>query len=161
LVLSKQLVDSSPQMRVEPKTPWFTVSGTSPEWTPEPRPLQQLSGPVADRCEPTDTPPVSVLWSIGDGIFFTFTIRRVEGGSLGLQVEPSANEDGLAVRGISPGGAIEAWNRQCYGSPCQHKAVQPGDKIACVNGVSECAEMLEEVKTKQLLKLLVVRGGFQ
>merc|ERR1711879_1105116 len=94
----------------------------------------------------------------GDGIFFTFTIRRADGGSLGLQVEQSSRGEGLVVRGVSPEGAIDAWNRQCFGCSSQDRAVHAGDEIACVNGMSACKEMLEEIKAKQLLKLLVVRG---
>jgi predicted metalloprotease with PDZ domain len=96
---------------------------------------------------------------VGAGIFFSFTIRRADDQSLGLKVERSADARGLVVREICKnGGAIEAWNMQCVG-PAAAKAVQPGDKIVCVNGVSCCDGMLGEIQAKYLLKLLVVRGA--
>merc|ERR1719443_1709835 len=62
------------------------------------------------------------------------------------------------IRGILPGGAIAAWNLQCFdGSMKQLKAVWPGDAIVCVNGKSEASAMMCECKTSYLLKITMFR----
>lgn len=64
----------------------------------------------------------------------------------------------MKVDRVIPGGAAEAWNRQCFQGPFSSKAVVPGDRIVGINGRSDCEGMLEECRQNQLLKLFVVRG---
>jgi len=69
-------------------------------------------------------------------------------------------EDGraLCVTDVKPGGAIDSWNRQCVGGPSAGKAVNPGDKVVAVNGVTEPQAMLQELHERRMLGLAVVRG---
>lgn len=95
----------------------------------------------------------------GGGCVFGFMLRLAEGVDLGIDIEHGDPPDqALHVIGIVPGGAIEAWNKQCNGGPGAGKVVMPGDKIVAVNGVSEAEKMLEECRSKQMLRLTVVRG---
>jgi hypothetical protein len=73
-------------------------------------------------------------------------------------VEHSNKEDALIVTNILPGGAVEAWNKQCCGGPAAGKAVMPGDRIVKVNGVSNPEDMWSQCTEKQLLKFVIVRG---
>jgi len=95
----------------------------------------------------------------GGGCVFGFMLRLAEGVDLGVDVAHGDSPDqALHVTGIVPGGAIEAWNKQCAGGPGAGKVVLPGDKIVAVNGVSEADKMLAECREKQMLRLTVVRG---
>lgn len=142
LVLSEQLVLDSPP----PRSCMATSCSQRSARTMTPEANQQ-------------TNPVPVFLD-GDGLFFSFSIRRADDGGLGLNVEPSSDGRVLLVQSVLPHGAIEAWNRQTRGAAkAPWKAVMPGDKIVCINGATDVAEMLEEIKAKLLLRLLVVRGG--
>jgi hypothetical protein len=88
---------------------------------------------------------------------FSFTIRKADGMELGLNISHQDGEQMLRVEGVRPDGAVEAWNRQCFGHAAD-KAVRVGDKIVSVNTVSkDPAKMLEECRNKHLLKLSVLR----
>lgn len=90
---------------------------------------------------------------------FSFTLRKADGADLGLNVTPQHIDKVLQVDGVRPDGAVQAWNRQCAGSPSAEKAVMKGDKIISVNNiVYDAMRMLEECQNKQLLKLTIVRG---
>lgn len=85
---------------------------------------------------------------------FTLTLRRADTVPLGLDV---VGEDGggcLTVQSIRPGGAVEAWNRQC---PGELREIQPGDRIVCINDHEDATAMREECLTKHLVKMTVVR----
>ncbi|CAE7232034.1 UGT76E12 [Symbiodinium sp. CCMP2592] len=97
----------------------------------------------------------------GNGIF-SFTLRKADGTELGLNVSHSNDDRVLCVEGIRPGGAVEAWNRQCLGpgSTFTEKAVFQGDRIISVNQICyDPNKMLQECKEKQLLKLTIARGN--
>lgn len=68
-------------------------------------------------------------------------------------------DDGLIVENVRAGGAIDGWNRLCTGGPSAGKEILPGDKITSTNGIRGCPTMLEEFKTKLLIKFVVERGG--
>jgi len=86
---------------------------------------------------------------------FSITLRKADDTELGLNVRPV--EKALLVEGILPDGAVEAFNRQCASSAS--RVVCVGDRITSVNSVSNDPEkMLEESKSKQLLKLTLARG---
>lgn len=86
---------------------------------------------------------------------FSITLRKADDTELGLNVRPV--EKALLVEGILPDGAVEAFNRQCASSAS--RVVCVGDRITSVNSVANDPEkMLEESKSKQLLKLTLSRG---
>jgi len=90
---------------------------------------------------------------------FTFTLRKADGADLGLHVSHREPDPALHVIEVRPGGAVDAWNRQCAGTACSEKAVKAGDNIISVNMITgDPARMLEECRDKQLLKLVLVRG---
>lgn len=113
-------------------------------------------------------PPVSPLpMSLGSPVgsveqcsgTFTFTLRKADGADLGLHVSHREPDMALHVIEVRPGGAVDAWNRQCAGTACSEKAVKAGDDIISVNMITgDPARMLEECRDKQLLKLVIVRG---
>lgn len=106
-------------------------------------------------------------------ISFTVTLRKADDAGLGLQISREDSEDGLTVEGIVPGGAVEAWNRQCVGDfatgsigmfsaggPGPQRAVLVGDRITSVNGITRDApKMAEECANQRLLRITVSRGG--
>jgi hypothetical protein len=93
---------------------------------------------------------------------FSFTLRLAGGGSLGLHLDRSCDgNSALVVQSVAPGGAVEAWNKQCAGGPKDGKVVRPGDIIISVNGRRGDQGMLDECREKELLKLIVVRGNLE
>jgi hypothetical protein len=102
---------------------------------------------------PTSIAPLVVV--DGASVYFSFTIRRADNVSLGLDVE--RHEDSLLIKAVLPGGAIEAWNKQVDIAPCGGKVVIPGDYVVSVNGQVDCESMLKECRDKYLLKLVMIR----
>jgi hypothetical protein len=104
-------------------------------------------------------PPFVML----DGVCacFGFTLRLAGGVRPGLQLDRSCDDSSLVVQAVLPGGAVEAWNKQCAGGPKDAKVVRPGDLIISVNGRSGAQGILEECKEKELLKFVVVRGNLE
>lgn len=144
-----------------PTTPPPRLAKGAVEWTPpKSLPPAQVQSPYFSGAKASAPSRASsqVLLD-GDGIFFTFTLRRADDVSLGMNVTPIADDRVLLVRSVTAGGAIESWNRQCMGSGGSAKKVLPGDTIVSVNGKADCAGMLEECKSKLLLKVMIVRGG--
>lgn len=94
----------------------------------------------------------------GGGCVFGFMLRLADGVDLGLDVVHGDTDKALLVMGIRLGGAIEAWNKQCVGGPAAGKAVMPGDRIVGINQAADPVSMLEECRTKQMLRLTVARG---
>lgn len=109
-----------------------------PECTPEP-PSPEIASPYL--------------------FFFSFTLRKADGVGLGLDLQRSIDNRVLVVREVAPKGAIDAWNRQAVKGPHEEKALNPGDKIVCVNDRTDCDSMLAECTEKFLVKISVVRGG--
>lgn len=90
---------------------------------------------------------------------YSFTLRKADQTELGLNVAPDDVLKVLVVEGIRPEGAVDAWNRQCVGSGSPERALFPGDRIVCVNEASYDPDaMLEECKTRQLLRITILRG---
>jgi hypothetical protein len=101
---------------------------------------------------------------------FTVTLRKADGASLGLKISCDDSANALLVESVLPGGAVEAWNRQCTGDlhrffaggPGPQRAVIPGDRIIEVNGISgDPPRLSSECASKRLLKIKVQRGGSQ
>jgi len=85
---------------------------------------------------------------------YDFTLRRADNVSLGLEVEGESGDNFLKVRKVHLGGAVDAWNRQCAG---EIQEVKVGDRIVKINQAEEADEMLDQCRTKLLLKLSVER----
>lgn len=105
---------------------------------------------------PFETPP-----GVDPGFFFRFTIRRADGVGLGLELLRWGGGRALIVQAVLEGGAIEAWNRQFRDGLESERAVRPGDVLVSVNDQVECQSMLEECRSKFLLRLGIarLRGG--
>mmetsp|Transcript_843 Transcript_843/g.1757 ORF Transcript_843/g.1757 Transcript_843/m.1757 type:complete len:431 (+) Transcript_843:69-1361(+) len=86
---------------------------------------------------------------------FTLTLRRAEQVPLGLEIRGDTGASFLTVNKVMPGGAVEAWNRQCTGDAREIKA---GDHIININGAEEADLMCAECVSKHLLKMTVLRG---
>jgi len=94
-----------------------------------------------------------------DGFIFNITLRKADGCDVGLATSWSDTmKDTLHIDGVMPGGAAEAWNRQCGSSGAAEKVLLPGDEIISVNNISGPEEMRKECASRQLLRLMVVRS---
>merc|ERR1712194_323021 len=89
-----------------------------------------------------------------DKTTFVFTLLRADNVPLGLQVDGESGDRFLAVLQVQPGGAVEAWNRQCAG---EIREIRAGDRIVKINNADEADAMREQCKSKLLLKLSVER----
>jgi len=98
-----------------------------------------------------------------DAFVFSITIHKAGGTALGLLTTAIGKENGvLRIDGVQPGGAAEAWNRQCWGSGAAEKVLLPGDTVVSVNDVGEdSAAMMVECDTQSLLRFMVVRNSLQ
>jgi len=105
-------------------------------------------------------PPSPFTICEGGGVIFGFQLRRADGVPLGIDYQLVSSPDGvdsIVVTGIKSGSAIEAWNKQCSGGPGAGKAVMPGDKITSVNCRTDVLDMIPELHSRTLLKLLISR----
>ena len=100
----------------------------------------------------------------GIGALFELCIRRAKGRMLGLSFNQCDDDlDGLTtlrIRGVSPGSAADAWNKQCSGGPKDVKSIRAGDRILRVNNEYSITGMLGECAQSVLVRLLIVRGNF-
>jgi len=87
---------------------------------------------------------------------FTLTLRRADKVPLGLDVRGDETGKCLLVESVRPGGAVEAWNRQCNG---ESREIRFGDSIITINGADDAESMRDQCLTVHLLKMTVVRGG--
>lgn len=87
---------------------------------------------------------------------FSLTLRRADNVPLGLDVRGDSGEACLIVEAVRPGGAIEAWNRQCAGDT---REIRTGDRIVKINSAEDADSMREQCLTKHLLKMTVQRGS--
>jgi len=120
--------------------------------------MRSPAGITLGSQSPALSPSPFVIYEDG-GTTFTFSCRKAEGVELGLGLETDfvENGDALRVLAVKPKGAIEAWNAQCVGGPAAGKAVCVGDCIVGVNGETTVDKMMEEVQSKQLVKLTIHR----
>merc|ERR1719183_1911252 len=108
-------------------------------------------------------PPTSSAAAVQPGVgTFSITLRKADDVSLGLSVNTDEKEDkdvALLVEGVLPGGAVESWNRQCFGDATGERVVVAGDRIIRVNGIeADVKKMLEECTSQRLVKLVIARG---
>lgn len=120
-------------------------------------PWSLLGSPATSKWPATPKSPFVILED--GGSTFNFMIRKADGVELGLDVEPDCNRKALVVRDVHVGGAVEAWNKQCVGGPAAGKAVCAGDRIVNVNSFTDADQMLKECRERQLLRIVVMRGG--
>jgi len=98
----------------------------------------------------------------GSGSTFSITLRKADDVSLGLKVNPDEEQDpkALIVEAVLPGGAVESWNRQCFGDGSGERVVVAGDRIVRVNGIDQDVQkMLEECTHQRLVKLVIARAN--
>eukprot|EP00403_Amphidinium_massartii_P013491 CAMPEP_0178421484 /NCGR_PEP_ID=MMETSP0689_2-20121128/26671_1 /TAXON_ID=160604 /ORGANISM="Amphidinium massartii, Strain CS-259" /LENGTH=384 /DNA_ID=CAMNT_0020042997 /DNA_START=53 /DNA_END=1207 /DNA_ORIENTATION=+ len=86
---------------------------------------------------------------------FSLTLRRAHGVPLGLDVSGQAGSS-LTVLAIRPGGAVEAWNKQCAGDA---REVRAGDRIIMVNDFEDATDMRSECRQKLLLRIKILRAA--
>lgn len=152
------MMSPQPRLTVTPQRARDTTPQPprTPTLTPQ-RPLPRSSPRTPLHAKSPAVPPSPFVICEGGGCVFGFTLRRAEGVEVGLKVNDEENS--LVISSILPGGAIEAWNRQCVGGPAAGKALTPGDRIVCVNSASDSKSMLEECRAKQMLRFTVTRGN--
>lgn len=93
---------------------------------------------------------------------FSITLRKADDVSLGLSVNADNQEDtkALIVEAVLAGGAVESWNRQCFGDGTGERVVVAGDRIVRVNGIDQDVQkMLEECTHQRLVKLVIARAN--
>jgi hypothetical protein len=98
----------------------------------------------------------------GASTTFSITLRKADDVSLGLSVnaDEQENKAALIVEAVLPGGAVESWNRQCFGDGSGERVVVAGDRILRVNDIEQDVQkMLEECSKKRLVKLKIGRGA--
>eukprot|EP00933_Yihiella_yeosuensis_P072365 TRINITY_DN80746_c0_g1_i1.p1 TRINITY_DN80746_c0_g1~~TRINITY_DN80746_c0_g1_i1.p1 ORF type:complete len:255 (+),score=52.60 TRINITY_DN80746_c0_g1_i1:78-842(+) len=90
---------------------------------------------------------------------FTFTLRLAPGFELGLDwVRGRSGE--LLVDSVAPGSALDSWNKmQDPNSNTGDRSVHPGYQVLSVNDKTAVEAMIEELKSKYLLKLEMIRGN--
>lgn len=89
---------------------------------------------------------------------FSFTVRKGDTAELGLVV--AEHKRGLRVLSITPGGVVEAWNKQCTGSRVC-RVVRAGHMVVEVNGITGSSPMLLELMSRTLLRLTLEYDTFQ
>jgi len=116
-------------------------------------------GPVAGNMPAALLP--AALVQPGANTTFSITLRKADDVSLGLSVNAEEQEDpkALMVKAVLPGGAVDSWNRQCFGDGSGERVVVAGDRIVRVNGIEQDVnKMLEECTNQRLVKLVIARG---
>lgn len=87
---------------------------------------------------------------------FKLTLRRADNVPLGLDIRTGEEDKCLVVEAVRPGGAVEAWNRQCAGDM---REIRAGDRIVNINGSEDAETMRKECLDKHLLRMTVMCGG--
>eukprot|EP00440_Ansanella_granifera_P067213 gb/GFBE01072895.1/.p1 GENE.gb/GFBE01072895.1/~~gb/GFBE01072895.1/.p1 ORF type:complete len:260 (+),score=41.68 gb/GFBE01072895.1/:1-780(+) len=89
---------------------------------------------------------------------FTFTLMRADDVAMGLNGVVDRNGE-LQVQSVTPGSALDSWNRFQIPGDSSDRSVLPGDRVISVNGLTWPQAILKECEEKRLLKLHVVRNG--
>mmetsp|Transcript_37705 Transcript_37705/g.111946 ORF Transcript_37705/g.111946 Transcript_37705/m.111946 type:complete len:361 (-) Transcript_37705:207-1289(-) len=126
----------------------FAAPTTPPAAPPRSPDLQGFGAPPEDAAD-------------AEIFIFGLSLRLADGAELGLQMRSDDSAKGggtLHIESVLPGGASEAWNRQCGNSGAAEKVLVPGDRIVRVNDVGEDSQaMLLECGSKRMLRLQVCR----
>ena len=110
------------------------------------------------------------LWNVesmnhfAKGSVYDVTLRKATlGGTLGILVSVSEEEECLLVEDILPGGAVGSFNLLCAQNPVNDGAktiIRAGDKIYSVNEVWKRARaMVRECVIQETCRLTIVRGA--
>lgn len=167
-----QSLPPSPALPRPPTAPMTQSNGeaaTTPlQQPPLPAPVLDTAappglGPASSEGTETEAAPTVTAAPPAGGIVpvdtFNLTLRRADNVPLGLELQPGVPGDGgQLVEAVHPGGAIEAWNRQCAGDT---REIRVGDRIVSINGHEDSESMWEECRTKQLIRMTVLRGSPQ
>lgn len=128
-------------------------------------PMAPVFNPFATEYGAEAFPPFSFDFAAdasaepADGFIFNITLRKAVGSEFGLATSSMGQAGALLIEGILPGGAAEAWNRQCSSSGAAEKVLLPGDSIVSVNSITGSPEeMKAECETSQVIRLMVVRS---
>jgi hypothetical protein len=105
-----------------------------------------------------DTPPRLLQQSCRTLHTEEITLRKDGNGKLGLTIEPAPDGRSYVVWAVLPDGLVEAWNRQCI-TGGRYSKIMPGDKIVVVNDAMCCESMVNEIRDKSILKLVILREG--
>jgi hypothetical protein len=137
---------------------------STPETPNRALPWLQASPPSWTFCSPeqttyTPTPSLPLTPSAQQAeVAFTFTLRRAPEFELGLDWILGRNGE-VIVQNIMIGSALDSWNN-FQGKPGSlDRSLLPGDMVVSVNNQSDVDMIIEECKTKFLLKFRVVRRG--
>lgn len=125
----EQDLDGSFETISSPSSLSLLPAATSSEHPPPPAPVRpSLEERQEERRE---TAPSSAKEAAKeDGVFVTTLVCDPPSLPLGLGILNGRNQIGCFVKRIRPGGAVEAWNRECLGRDRgQQLCVQPGDQI--------------------------------
>ena len=87
---------------------------------------------------------------------FDLTIRCADGVHLGLVVGQDFSGEGLRIFAVSPGGAIDAWNKRMLDNGDITKVVHGKGRIYSINGHSSLPQMLLELESTQLFRMHLV-----
>lgn len=132
------------------------TSPAEPSSLPE-TPCTSLSRSVTPPS-PASSPAAGASADEVDAFIFAPTLRLARGADLGITTSQSGHGRHLCMERVLPGGAAEAWNRQCGSSGAADKVLLQGDKIVRVNDVTGDAQaMLLECGCKRLLRFQIVR----
>mmetsp|Transcript_8934 Transcript_8934/g.24785 ORF Transcript_8934/g.24785 Transcript_8934/m.24785 type:complete len:462 (-) Transcript_8934:75-1460(-) len=129
-------------------------TGSEPAELPELSQAAAAAATTTTTAPSSQTPAVLSAASTTPAQAFTLTLRRADNVPLGLDVRGDATDTNLIVKAVRPGGAIEAWNRQCAGDA---REIRTGDRIILINGAEDAESMREQCLTKHLLKMTVLR----
>lgn len=95
-----------------------------------------------------------------DAYIFNLTLRVADGLDLGLTTSQNGRGSTLRIERVLPGGAAEAWNRQCSSSGAASRVLLVGDRIVSVNDIAGNPQaMVQECSNRRLLRLQVVRSS--
>lgn len=165
-----QSLPPSPALLRQPATTMGQSNGeaaTASQQPPQPTAAVDTAippglGPASPDIMETEAAPAATAAPPASGTLpvdtFNLTLRRADNVPLGLELHPGGPGDGQLVEAVHPGGAIEAWNRQCAGDT---REIRVGDRIVSINGHEDPESMWEECRTKQLIRMTVLRGSPQ
>lgn len=151
---------ATPQVPQNTNSSVFASVGTTDTSTASGGAVSDSIGPASSEASPALPPTMADGSNASASVLappqsFTLTLRRADHVPLGLDVGVVNGAPCLFVEAVKPGGAVEAWNRQCSG---EAREIRVGDHIIMINGVEDALAMQEECLTKYLLRMTVVRG---
>lgn len=102
------------------------------------------------------TAPLQASQPVEQGHRFNFTIRKADCTDMGLSISHRNGQPPVVVKAVRRGGAVESWNKLCVGDRAS-RAVIEGDHLLSVNGVADVHGILEEMRSKWLVRVEIWR----